>query len=139
MSDRLPEGKTAVMRVPATPIYANAGGDIFGGWLMGQVDIAGSIPAVLRAKGRVVTVAVNHMQFIKPVYVGDMVSLYAEVAKVGRTSITVDVQVYAERNPAAPECVRVSEARLTYVAVDEQGRPRPVPEQRAQEPDPVSG
>lgn len=126
MSDRLPTDRAPVMRVPATPLYANAGGDIFGGWLMGQVDIAGSIPAVLRAKGRVVTVAVNHMQFIKPVYVGDMVSLYAEVAEVGRSSIAVDVEVYAERNPAAPECVQVSRARLTYVAVDGEGRPRSV-------------
>lgn len=126
MSDALPQGRVPVMRVPATPLYANAGGDIFGGWLMGQVDIAGSIPAVLRAKGRVVTVAVNHMQFIKPVYVGDMVSLYAEVEAVGRSSIAVGVEVYAERNPAAPECVKVSAARLTYVAVDGRGKPRPV-------------
>jgi acyl-CoA thioesterase YciA len=84
----LPEDKEPVLRVPATPAHTNAGGDIFGGWLMSQIDIAGSIPAVLRAKGRVVTVSVESMTFIQPVKVGDLVSIYAEVQKTGRSSIT---------------------------------------------------
>ena len=124
----LPQGQVPVLRVPATPAHTTAGGDIFGGWIMSQVDIAGSIPAVLRAKGRVVTVAVNSMTFLTPVSVGDILSLYANVSTVGRTSITVDVEVFAQRNPTTPECVRVSQAQLTYVAVNEQGRPRVLPE-----------
>ncbi len=122
----LPQGRIPVLRVPATPAHTNAGGDIFGGWTMGQIDIAGSIPAVLRAKGRVATVAVHSMTFLKPVFVGDILSLYADISKVGNTSITVDVEVYAQRNPDSPECVKVSDARLTYVALDQDGRPRPV-------------
>ena len=128
MSESLPRGAEPVMRVPATPMQANSGGDIFGGWLMSQVDIAGSIPAVMRAAGRVVTVAVKEMTFLKPVYVGDMVSLYAEVSETGRSSVTVDVQVFAQRNPAALETHKISDARLTYVAVDEMGKPRALPE-----------
>lgn len=116
-----------VMRVPATPLFANDGGDIFGGWLMAQVDIAGSVPAVQRARGRVVTVAVNSLRFLKPVFVGDMVSLYADLVRVGRTSLSVDIEVFADRNPTEPERVRVCEARLTYVAVDQNGRPQEVP------------
>lgn len=116
-----------VMRVPATPLFANDGGDIFGGWIMAQVDIAGSVPAVQRARGRVVTVAVNSLQFLRPVFVGDMVSLYAEVVQTGRTSLAVDIEVFADRNPAEPERVRVCEARLTYVAVDSDGQPRELP------------
>ena len=119
-----------VLRVPATPAHTNAGGDIFGGWVMSQVDIAGSIPAVRRARGRVVTVAVRALRFIAPVHVGDLLSLYAEVVAVGNTSITVDVWVDAERNPAAPEVVRVCEAQLVYVAVDAEGKKRPVPRPR---------
>ena len=122
----LPEGRIPVLRVPATPAHTNAGGDIFGGWTMGQIDIAGSIPAVLRARGRVATVAVQSMTFFKPVTVGDILSLYAEVSRVGNTSITVVVEVYAQRNPAQPQCVKVADAQLTYVALDENGRPRPV-------------
>ncbi len=122
----LPPGRIPVLRVPATPAHTNAGGDIFGGWTMGQIDIAGSIPAVLRAKGRVATVAVHSMAFFKPVSVGDILSLYAEVSTVGNTSIMVDVEVFAQRNPAEPQCVKVADARLTYVAVDQHGRPRSV-------------
>jgi acyl-CoA thioesterase YciA len=125
----LPQGRVPVLRVPATPAHTNAGGDIFGGWIMGQVDIAGAIPAVLRAKGRVVTVAVQSLTFLEPVYVGDILSLYAEIVCVGRSSMSTDIQVYAQRNPASPRCVRVCEARLVYVAVDDNGRPRPVPEE----------
>jgi len=115
------------LRVVAMPSDANYAGDIFGGWLMGQVDIAGSIPALHRARGRVVTVAVNSFQFKQPVFVGDIVSFYAEIIKTGRTSITVDVAVYSQRDPAKPTCVKVTEATLTYVAVSEDRKPREVP------------
>ncbi len=115
------------LRVVAMPSDANYAGDIFGGWLMGQVDVAGSIPALHRAKGRVSTVAVNSFVFKQPVFVGDVVSFYAEIIKVGNTSITVDVAVYAQRDPAKPSCVKVTEATLTYVAVDDERRPRAVP------------
>ena len=122
----LPAGKEPTLRVVPMPADANPSGDIFGGWVMAQVDMAGSIPALRVARGRVATVAVNSFVFKQPVIIGDLVSFYAEVIKVGRTSITVDVQVYAQRNPAKVETVKVTEAVLTYVAVDAQGRPRAV-------------
>jgi acyl-CoA thioesterase YciA len=112
------------------PADANHTGDIFGGWIMAQVDLAGSIPAIRLAKGRVATVAVNSFTFKQPVFVGDVVSFYAEVVKVGRTSITVDVQVYAQRRPEREETVKVTEALLTYVAVDNSRRPRVVSAQQ---------
>lgn len=115
------------LRVVAMPSDANYAGDIFGGWLMGHVDIAGSIPALHRAKGRVATVAVNSFVFRQPVLVGDLVSFYAEIVKIGNTSLTVNVEVYSQRDPAKPTCVKVTEATLTYVAVDESRKPRPVP------------
>jgi acyl-CoA thioesterase YciA len=120
-------GKEPTLRVVPMPADANHTGDIFGGWIMAQVDIAGSIPAVRRAKGRVATVAVNSFVFTKPVLIGDVVSFYAEVVRVGRTSITVNVEVYAQRRPRIDEFVKVTEATLTYVAVDDQRRPRVVP------------
>jgi len=122
----LPQGREPTLRVVPMPADASYSGDIFGGWIMAQVDIAGSIPAIRRALGRVVTVAVNSFQFRQPVFVGDVVSFYAEVVRVGRTSITVNVEVYAQRNPAEEECVKVTEATLTYVAVDSERRPRVV-------------
>jgi len=115
------------LRVVAMPSDANFVGDIFGGWLMGQVDIAGSIPALHRAKGRVATVAVNSFVFKQAVFVGDLVSFYAEIVKVGHTSITVNVEVYVQRDPAKPVCAKVTEATLTYVAVDDTRKPRVVP------------
>lgn len=115
------------IRVVAMPSDANYTGDVFGGWLMGQVDIAGSIPALHRAKGRVATVAVNSFVFKQPIFVGDIVSFYAHIDKVGRTSITVNVEVYSQRDPERPTCVKVTEATLTYVAVDEARKPRVVP------------
>ncbi len=115
------------IRVAAMPSDASYTGDIFGGWLMGQVDIAGSIPAVHRAKGRVATVAVNSFVFKQPIFVGDVVSFYTKILKVGTTSITVDVEVYVQRDPENPTCLKVTEATLTYVAVGEDRRPRPVP------------
>jgi len=125
----LPEGKEPTLRVVPMPADANQSGDIFGGWIMSQVDIAGSIPAIRRAKGRVATVAVNSFQFRQPVLVGDVVSLYAEVVRVGRTSITVNVEVYAQRRPEREETVKVTEATLTYVAIDGSRNPRVVPAQ----------
>jgi acyl-CoA thioesterase YciA len=115
------------LRVVAMPSDANYVGDIFGGWLMGQVDVAGSIPALHRAKGRVATVAVNSFVFKQPVFVGDIVSFYAEIIKTGRTSITVDVAVYSQRDPARQTCVKVTEATLTYVAVTDDRKPRELP------------
>jgi acyl-CoA thioesterase YciA len=126
----LPQGRELALRVIPMPADANHTGDIFGGWIMAQVDLAGSIPAVRVAKGRVATVAVNSFVFKKPVFVGDVVSLYAEVVRVGRTSITVSVEVYAQRRPDREECVKVTEATLTYVAVDDSRRPRVISEQQ---------
>ena len=121
----LPKGKEPVLRVVPMPSDANFNGDIFGGWIMSQVDIAGSIPAVRLARGRIATVAVNSFIFKQPVLVGDLVSFYADIMRVGRTSITVAVEVYAQRR-SQHEVVKVTEATLTYVAVDDKGRPRPV-------------
>ncbi len=122
----LPDKQPAI-RVAAMPADTNSAGTIFGGWIMSQVDIAGSIAALERARGRVVTVAVNSFEFHQPVFVGDLVSCYAEVVGVGRTSITVKVEVYAQRTPAKVETIKVTEAELTYVALDENRKPRAVP------------
>ncbi len=119
--------RNPTLRVVTMPADCNHTGDVFGGWVMAQVDIAGSIPALLRARGRVATVAVNSFIFKQPILVGDVVSFYAEIVKVGRTSITVSVEVYAQRNPAEPACVKVTEATLVYVAVGEDRKSRPVP------------
>ena len=124
-NNKLPDSEPT-MRLLARPQDTNFAGDIFGGWIMSQVDIAGSIVASRKAKGRVVTVAVKEFQFHKPVYVGDLISCYATITKIGTTSITVLVEVYAERNPANPQCIKVTQATLTYVAVDAVGKPRPV-------------
>ena len=126
----LPVGKDVALRVVPMPANANQAGDIFGGWIMAQVDIAGSIPAVRLARGRVATVAVNSFQFKQPVLVGDVVSFYAEVVRVGRTSITVNVEVYAQRRPEREQVVKVTEATLTYVAIDENRNPRVVSAQQ---------
>jgi len=125
MSDSisLPIDKDPTLRVVPMPSDANYSGDIFGGWIMSQVDIAGSIPAAQLAKGRIVTIAVNSFLFKQPVMIGDLVSFYADVAKVGNTSITVDVEVFAQRR-SLHEIVKVTEATLTYVAVDENRKPR---------------
>jgi acyl-CoA thioesterase YciA len=122
----LPEGMPQ-LRVMPQPADANIYGDVFGGWIMAQVDLAGSIPAARRANGRVATVAVNSFVFKQPVFVGDLLSLYAHIVKVGDTSLTVNVEVYAERNRLRTEVVKVTEANLTYVATDESRRPRPLP------------
>ncbi|WP_234413871.1 acyl-CoA thioesterase [Ideonella sp. A 288] len=109
------------------PADVNPNGDIFGGWLMAQVDMAGAVLPSRLARGRIATVAVNEFVFKQPVSVGDLVSFYARISRVGKTSITVQVQVYAERNPADLQVVKVTEASLTYVAIDADGKPRPVP------------
>lgn len=120
-------GQEPVLRVMPMPADVNAAGDIFGGWVMAQVDIAGAIPAMRRARGRIATVAVNSFLFKQPISPGDVVSFYATVVKVGRTSITVDVQVFAERDPAQPIFVKVTEATLTYVCLNADGSKRTVP------------
>jgi acyl-CoA thioesterase YciA len=122
----LPDMEPALRVVPM-PADANQHGDIFGGWVMSQVDVAGSIPASRRARGRVATVAVNSFVFREPVLIGDVVSFYAQITREGRTSITVAVEVYAQRNPTDVICVKVTEASLTYVAVAPDRRPRPLP------------
>jgi acyl-CoA thioesterase YciA len=121
----LPDREPALRVVPM-PADANYHGDIFGGWIMSQADIAGSIPASRRARGRVATVAVNSFVFKEPVLIGDLVSFYAAITHIGRTSITVDVEVYAQRNPKDEITVKVTEASLTYVAVGADRRPRPL-------------
>ena len=125
---KLPENKEPVLRVVPMPADANQHGDIFGGWIMAQVDIAAGVLAARHARGRVVTVAVNEFQFKQPVFIGDVLSFYCEIVRVGNTSITVYVEVYAQRNPSDVETVRVTEATLTYVATGPDRRPRPVPQ-----------
>ena len=125
-STTLPEGMPT-LRVMPMPADANVHGDVFGGWIMAQVDIAGALPAVRRANGRVGTVAVNSFVFKQPVFVGDLLSFYAKIVKTGTSSITVNVEVYAERSRLQAETVKVTEATLTYVAVGEDRRPRALP------------
>lgn len=123
---QLPQ-RMPTLRVMAMPSEANIHGDIFGGWIMAQVDIAGSLPAVKRANGRVATVAVNSFLFKNAVFVGDLLSFYGDIVKTGKTSITVHVEVFAERNRLDAEVVKVTEATLTYVATDENRKPRTLP------------
>ena len=123
----LPTDHELVMRVMPMPADSNANGDIFGGWIMAQVDVAGAVLPMRIAKGRIATVAVNEFIFKQPVSIGDLLSFYAHVLRIGRTSVTVRVEVYAERNPADPQVVKVTEANLTYVAIDREGQPREIP------------
>jgi acyl-CoA thioesterase YciA len=109
------------------PADLNPEGDVFGGWIMAQVDIAGGIAAARRAQGRIATIAVNSFLFKQPVSMGDVVSFYADVVRVGRTSITVNVEVYAQRHPRKEVTVKVTEATLTYVALNRDGTKREVP------------
>jgi len=124
---RLPDDRQLVMRVMPMPADANGNGDIFGGWIMAQVDLAGAVLPARIAKGRIVTVAVNEFIFKQAVSIGDLLSFYAKVSHIGKTSVTVHVEVYAERNPANLHVVKVTQANLTYVAIDANGRPRPIP------------
>lgn len=123
---QLPE-KQPTLRLMTMPSDMNPNGDIFGGWVMSQVDIAGGVAAMRRARGRVTTVAVNAFQFKQPISIGYVVSFYTDIVKVGRTSITLSVEVYAERNYFKPITVKVTEATLTYVAIDVSGNKREVP------------
>jgi acyl-CoA thioesterase YciA len=127
MKTTLPENKNPSLRVMPMPHDANQNGDIFGGWIMAQVDLAGAVVAIKRAKGKVATVAVNSFVFKEPVSIGDVLSFYADITRVGNTSITVNVEVFAERNPEELEVVKVTEATLTYVAIDHDRKPRKVP------------
>lgn len=115
-----------VMRVMPMPKDANGNGDIFGGWIMSQVDLAGCVLPARVSRGRVTTVAVNEFIFRNAVSVGDLLSFYARVERIGNTSVTVHVEVWAERQPASPILVKVTEAKATYVAIDRDGKPRPV-------------
>ena len=121
-----PLGHDLTLRVVPMPADVNGNGDVFGGWVMAQVDIAGGIAAARRARGRVATVAVNAFQFRQPVSVGDVLSFFTRIESVGRTSLTVHVEVDAVRNPSDPFVVKVTEATLTYVAIDGAGRKRAV-------------
>ena len=123
----LPHDKELVLKVIPMPADCNANGDIFGGWVMAQVDLAGSVLPARRAQGRMATVAVNEFIFKQPVRIGDLLSFYSEITRVGRTSITVSVEVYAERMRSQGAYTKVTEAQLTYVAIDENGKPRPLP------------
>ena len=123
----LPDGAELVMRVMPMPADSNANGDIFGGWIMAQVDLAGAVLPARIAKGRIATVAVNQFVFKQPVSIGDLLSFYARVTRIGKTSVTVHVEVYAERDPANPHVVKVTDANLTYVAIDRDGQPRLIP------------
>ncbi len=127
----LPTDKELVLKVIPLPADSNANGDIFGGWVMAQVDLAGSVLPARHTKGRMATVAVKEFVFKQPVRVGDILSFYAEITRIGRTSVTVDVVVYAERVHSQGQYVKVTEAILTYVAIDEMGRPRPLPKDSA--------
>ena len=122
----LPKDREPSLRLVPMPADTNAAGDIFGGWIMSQVDIAGSIEAIRAVKGHVVTVAVNEFQFHHPVFVGDLVSCYTSVKKIGNTSITIFVEVFSERRRGAAECMKVTEATVTYVAIDENRKPTPI-------------
>ena len=124
---QLPGDRQLVMRVMPMPADTNGNGDVFGGWIMAQVDIAGGVLPSRIAKGRIVTVAVNQFIFKQPVSIGDLLSFYAKVERIGKTSVTVNVEVYAERDPANLHVVKVTEANLTYVAIDREGKPRLIP------------
>ncbi len=126
---RKPKGEL-VIRTLAMPADANPSGDIFGGWVLSQMDIAGGVTASQRARGRVATVAVTAMTFHLPVYVGDVLCVYTEIEKVGRTSITVALEAWALRRLG--ERARVTEGRFVFVALGEDGRPRPVPPDQAE-------
>jgi len=127
---QLPTDREPVIRIIPMPKDTNPNGDIFGGWIMSHVDLAGSIVASSRIRGRMATVAVNQFTFKHPVYVGDLVSIYGEVQRVGNTSLTVYAEVFVQRSTLGEfsgEVVRVTDATLTYVALDEHGRPKPIP------------
>jgi acyl-CoA thioesterase YciA len=124
---QLPTDEELVLKVIPMPADSNANGDIFGGWVMAQVDLAGSVIPARYTQGRMATVAVNEFIFKQPVRVGDILTFFSKLVRIGRTSITVKVEVYAERFVMQGQYVKVTEASLTYVAIDDAGRPRPIP------------
>ncbi|MFC4351247.1 acyl-CoA thioesterase [Fodinicurvata halophila] len=124
--EKPPKGDPA-LRTLAMPADANVNGDIFGGWVLSQMDLAGSVPASVRADGRIATVAVDAMRFHRPIHVGDLVTCYAEIIKIGRTSLTVHIDTWAKRQ-RTDEDVKVTEGNFVYVAIDAAGTPRPIPE-----------
>ena len=128
-SERPPQTEPA-LRTLAMPADANPNGDIFGGWVLAQMDLAGGVVAARRARGRLATVAVEAMRFHAPIAVGDLVTCYAEIAKTGTTSITVSIETWARRR-RGPSEVRVTEGTFIYVAIDDAGRPRPLPDEPA--------
>ena len=136
-TSELPDNKELVMKVIPMPADTNANGDIFGGWVMAQVDLAGAVLPARVVQGRMATVAVKEFIFKQPVRVGDILSFYSSVVRLGRTSVTVDVEVYAERFGAQGRYAKVTEALLTYVAIDANGKPRPIPPQPASAPLPA--
>ncbi len=123
----LPVDKELVMKVIPMPADCNPNGDIFGGWVMAQVDLAGGVIPARHAQGRMATVAVNQFVFKQPVRVGDILSFFSTLTRVGRTSVTVQVEVYAERFLSQKTYIKVTEASLTYVAIGDDGRPRELP------------
>jgi acyl-CoA thioesterase YciA len=120
------KSREPAIRTIAMPADTNPSGDIFGGWLLAQMDLAGGTVALLRARGRVVTVAIERMTFHKPVYVGDLVSCYADIVKVGRSSITVQIETFVTRHETG-DALKVTEGTFTYVHVDAEGTPIPIP------------
>jgi acyl-CoA thioesterase YciA len=126
-SVQLPTDQDLVLKVIPMPGDCNANGDIFGGWVMAQVDLAGSVVPARYTQGRMATVAVNEFVFKQPVRVGDILSCFSKVSRIGRTSITVKVEVYAERFSRQGQYIKVTEASLTYVAIDDNGKPREIP------------
>ncbi|MBC7702886.1 MAG: acyl-CoA thioesterase [Rhodoferax sp.] len=123
----LPTDKELVMKVIPMPADCNPNGDIFGGWVMAQVDLAGGVIPARHAQGRMATVAVDQFVFKQPVRVGDILSFFSTLTRLGRTSVTVQVEVYAERFLAQKTYIKVTEASLTYVAIGDDGRPRELP------------
>ena len=123
---QLPTDEELVLKVIPMPADSNANGDIFGGWVMAQVDLAGSVIPARYAQGRMATVAVNQFIFKQPVRIGDILSFFSALTRIGRTSITVQVEVYAERYDTQGHYIKVTEASLTYVAIDDHGRPRAI-------------
>ena len=123
----LPTDMELVLKVIPLPADTNGNGDIFGGWVMAQVDLAGSVLPARYTKGRMATVAVNEFVFKQPVRVGDILSFFSKVTRVGRTSVTVTVEVFAERHHSQGQYVKVTQANVTYVAIDDMGKPREIP------------
>jgi len=122
------ENKQTLLRTLAMPADANPSGDIFGGWIMSQMDIAGASYARQIAQSRVVTISVEAMTFLLPVYVGDEVSCYCETERIGRTSVAVKIETWVRRDRLTEESIKVTEAVYIYVSIDENRRPKPLPE-----------